>query len=501
MTDFTDFWPLFERDEDVIRTAINARANAGLTPDQPEYIDVREGSFFYVNTQPLVIFLAEAYDRMNEVAAAAIIDTSWEQYLDYHAESFGQQRKPAVFASGLVTFTGVAGSLIGTDTEVSPPQTDPEVEPPIFRTTASGTIPAAASAPTGLAAVGSNSGGALASATYRYVVTATDDAGETTGSAEASSGAVTGPSGSVALTWNAVPTAVTYKVYRGTAAGGPYALVATVSIPSYADLGGQTPGAAPPVVNTTGGKKTLSIAAQQPGVDGNVAAGTITQLNTAVDGVASVTNAAATSGGTEIESDEDLKTRLKALFSGGGTGTAGWYAREALEEPGVGRVTVVPVWNGAGTVQVIIMTATGHAVAGAIVTSLQNRLDPVAGQGKGEAPVDHTVTVQTPAEIAVNVSATVTFKPGYSLDGATGSVALRTQIDAVLRDYLNGLAAGDDVIYNHVLAQFFRVEGVLNVSNLKTGTAQPPLGTTDIAISTTPAQVAVAGANIGTNLV
>ena len=61
-------------------------------------------------------------------------------------------------------------------------------------------------------------GGALPAATYFYKVTAIDGAsGETLGSAEAS--IVTGANGKNTLTWNVVPNATGYNVYRSTASG------------------------------------------------------------------------------------------------------------------------------------------------------------------------------------------------------------------------------------------------------------------------------------------
>jgi hypothetical protein len=89
--------------------------------------------------------------------------------------------------------------------------------------------------PTGLAAVASASGGTLATATYYYKVTAVNSIGETVGSSEVSA-AVTGPTGSVALSWTAVDGADTYRVYRGTASGGQNTYYATTAT-SYTDTG------------------------------------------------------------------------------------------------------------------------------------------------------------------------------------------------------------------------------------------------------------------------
>jgi len=74
-------------------------------------------------------------------------------------------------------------------------------------------------APTGLVGTASSTGGSLATGTYFYKVTALNANGETLPSNEIGV-AVTGPTGSVSLTWGAVPGATGYRVYRGTSAGG-----------------------------------------------------------------------------------------------------------------------------------------------------------------------------------------------------------------------------------------------------------------------------------------
>jgi hypothetical protein len=107
------------------------------------------------------------------------------------------------------------------------------------------------SAPTNLAANGSTSGGTLAANTYYYKVTALNQGGgETTVSNEASA-TTTGSTSSVALTWTAVPQAVTYHVYRGTSSNGEnLRFTATISTNSFTDIGGATTSASPPGTNT-----------------------------------------------------------------------------------------------------------------------------------------------------------------------------------------------------------------------------------------------------------
>jgi len=94
--------------------------------------------------------------------------------------------------------------------------------------------------PTGVTATGSATGGTLAAASYFYRVSAVNAQGETLASTEVTSGALTGTTSSVALSWTAVPGATGYRVYR-TTTSGTYTSPAFLSAPTgttYTDTGG-----------------------------------------------------------------------------------------------------------------------------------------------------------------------------------------------------------------------------------------------------------------------
>jgi hypothetical protein len=118
------------------------------------------------------------------------------------------------------------------------------------------------------------SGGSLAGATYAYQVTAVSDNGETT-ALPAQSVAVTGPTGSVTLTWTRVSATATYNVY-GRSAGsiGKLAMVGPFGAgeqPMYTDTGLATPDPAitPPPANASAGSTDY---APDPDVNSHVAA-------------------------------------------------------------------------------------------------------------------------------------------------------------------------------------------------------------------------------------
>jgi uncharacterized membrane protein YgcG len=130
-------------------------------------------------------------------------------------------------------------------------------------------------------------GGTLAAATYFYKVTALDGAGgETTASAEAS--IVTGANGKNTLTWNIVPNASKYNIYRSTASGTETLLFAS-NLPasqvqfgaltvSYIDDGTSTTGPSAIILGVSRGSTSTSevvIILQAPGITGLVLGQTV----------------------------------------------------------------------------------------------------------------------------------------------------------------------------------------------------------------------------------
>jgi len=81
-------------------------------------------------------------------------------------------------------------------------------------------------------------GGHMALDTYFYVVSAVDETGETLQSVESDGYTLTGEENSVALSWNAVSGAVSYKVYRTTESGvyGAVSFVGDASSNEFVDL-------------------------------------------------------------------------------------------------------------------------------------------------------------------------------------------------------------------------------------------------------------------------
>lgn len=163
---------------------------------------------------------------------------------------------------------------------------------------------------------------------------------------------------------------------------------------------------------------TVTVAAEclESGTIGNVAANTITLLSEPINGIASVTNPEPFTGGTEMEDDDSFRERVLAAYDEPLSGAKKDYERWAKEVPGVGDVYVIPLWNGPGTVKVLIMDSNGQPANQELIEAVQNHIAPDGNLGGGLAPIGADVTVDAPEVFEVNIALTIVLKDGYTLE-------------------------------------------------------------------------------------
>lgn len=146
---------------------------------------------------------------------------------------------------------------------------------------------------------------------------------------------------------------------------------------------------------------TIPVQAAEVGVTGNVSAGAITEIPYSIPNVYSVTNGAKCTDGADEEDDDALLSRLLFRVRQPITsGNANHYRSWAMEVDGVGNCKVIPLWDGNGTVKVIIVTAENESASDELI-------EKVAAHIEEQRPIGATVTVVSPAPLAVNITADV----------------------------------------------------------------------------------------------
>ncbi|SDR81319.1 Uncharacterized phage protein gp47/JayE [Paenibacillaceae bacterium GAS479] len=168
--------------------------------------------------------------------------------------------------------------------------------------------------------------------------------------------------------------------------------------------------------------------------------------------------------GTDRESDTALYERYQQQVTKPVTsGNRYQYEQWAREISGVGRARAFPLWNGTGTVKVALLDESMTAPEPALVTAVQQYIDPTQdGLGEGAAPIGAVVTVVGATEIPINVSVSVTLAAGATIS------QVREQILTGLKAYLAELAFTDTIIrYTRIQAIILGIPPVIDYSNLK----------------------------------
>lgn len=206
----------------------------------------------------------------------------------------------------------------------------------------------------------------------------------------------------------------------------------------------------------TNGSVTVNAEAEEGGVVGNVSAGEITIVLGDLAGVVEVTNEEAFEGGVDEESDESLLDRYfdrvrKPITSG----NIYHYEQWAREVPGVGDVRVYPVWNGPGTVKVVIIDDQKRSPA-------QSIIDAVVENIERNRPMFAEVTVVGAEEVLINIDVELELASDANIDD------VRADIERGIVEYLASLAFTDPLIrYTRIASIILDIPRVIDYSNLK----------------------------------
>lgn len=230
------------------------------------------------------------------------------------------------------------------------------------------------------------------------------------------------------------------------------------------------------------------LTAESPGDIGNDHAGTLFPISHTPD-LASARLSDILIPGEDAESDDDLRARYFAsLKSQAYGGNIADYKNKIELLQGVGVVKVIPVWNGGGTVKIIVVDSEWGVPSGDLVSFVQKEVDPVGtqGDGVGLAPIGHVVTVQGVTGTQINVTFTLTFAADVTWTAVQEDVkaAILSYFDELIRTWAdtNSLVVRVSQIETKVL----NVAGVIDITGTKING-----GTANISLS--PGAIPVLG--------
>lgn len=122
-----------------------------------------------------------------------------------------------------------------------------------------------------------------------------------------------------------------------------------------------------------------------------------------------------TPGEDEEGTDEFRKRYFDSFDKQAYGGNITDYRQKTKQINGVGGVKVYPIWNGGGTVKLVIINSSFAKPSTDLVNNVQTLIDPVQnqGQGLGIAPIGHVVTVAGVGEETINIASNFTLATGY----------------------------------------------------------------------------------------
>lgn len=190
----------------------------------------------------------------------------------------------------------------------------------------------------------------------------------------------------------------------------------------------------------------LPVRAVEPGVSGNVRAGSIITLAAAPVGITGCVNNAPLTNGADAEGDEVLRQRILDSFRRLPNGAnAAFYEREALAFEGVAAAAALPRNRGVGTVDVVIA-----ALGGLPDQELLDRVQAHFEQCR-EIAVD--VRAVAPEAVKVNVTVRVACQQPD---------VVFPQVEKAVRGWFLGQRLGHNVLRAQLTSLVFGVDGVEN---------------------------------------
>lgn len=220
------------------------------------------------------------------------------------------------------------------------------------------------------------------------------------------------------------------------------------------------------VIENIEGTTNSKLQCEQAGVVGNSYYGSLTPITYFI-GLTKAELTDIVDLGDDIESDDQLRERyMETATAPQFGGNVSDYQNKVKALEGVGGCKVIPIWNGGGTVKLIITNTQGGAPTKALVDGVQEQVDPTQDQaGIGIAPIGHIVTVEGAEEVEIEVESSFTLEAGVTREG------IQESVNKAITDYFTALSkewdSQDNIIVriSQIETRLLGVSGVLDLDS------------------------------------
>lgn len=221
---------------------------------------------------------------------------------------------------------------------------------------------------------------------------------------------------------------------------------------------------------------------EEAGTFGNSVIGDLIPIDY-ITGLASATLTEVLIPGENEESDDDLRDRyFEYVRNPAYGGNIADYKRKVKLLDGVGQVKVFPVWNGGGTVKIVLLDSDNSIPTNGLIDIVQKIVDPQPQQqGLGIAPIGHLVTVVGATQKDVTISTNIIYEEGYSKQDIV------IYIQSVINKYFEEMAKEWEdkdltVRIAHIESRILEISGVLDVQGTKINGVESNLTLSSIEI-------------------
>lgn len=190
------------------------------------------------------------------------------------------------------------------------------------------------------------------------------------------------------------------------------------------------------------------------GVTGNYPNGTLLPIEY-IEKLGSATLGEIILEGVEVESNESFYKRFMIKVQTPATsGNKYEYLNWALKVQGVGNAIVKPLWDGPGTVKVLITNLDNRTPTDELILNVANYIAE-------QRPIGATVTVAGVEETNISINATLVLENGYSL------IDIKEKIIFNVNTYFKTINLKSTVVrYNKVVNCILDIPGIIDYTNV-----------------------------------
>ena len=199
------------------------------------------------------------------------------------------------------------------------------------------------------------------------------------------------------------------------------------------------------------GINDINVEAVEAGYKYNIIPSSIDKFYKNIEGVVSVSNKDEFIGGSDMETDAELRERFFEIIRRPATsGNIYHYEQWSKEVDGINQAKVKPLWQGPGTVKVIVSN-NNDCVDDEVLQNCINHIEKVR-------PIGAEVTIITPSVLDIEVSANIEVKEGYNAE------KIKIEICENINNYL--LNCKNEVTYTKIASCVGKMEGIEDYNSL-----------------------------------